>query len=162
MKPLLITLLSILAPVFINAQTSISWKGGTPGRETAWNEPRNWDAHRVPNEWDKVIVKMEYNGHFSQPVIDAAVQVAWLEIHPGAELTITSSGQLTIDGTFTYSEGISIYGGSISSAGEIVFKNIDATFIANLAPSLLEERTRYFSELHQYEFSVVSVAVRKQ
>jgi hypothetical protein len=161
MQALLIIVLSILAPLFINAQTTTTWKGGTPGRETTWNEPKNWDANRIPGEWDKVIIKREYNGHFSQPVINAAVQVSWLEIHPGAELTITPSGQLTIDGSFTYSEGVSIYGGNIRSDGEIVFKDIDSEFIAKLDPVCLNQKTTYYSEIHGYEFCVVSSSIPK-
>ena len=95
----LIVLLSLLIPTMLTAQNTITWEGGTPGHETNWNEPRNWDANRVPNENDKVIILLRNNGHFAQPVIDREVHVAWVEIHAGAELTITSSGQLILDGT---------------------------------------------------------------
>jgi hypothetical protein len=156
MKNLIIILLAACLPLFINAQTTITWKGGTPGKETKWNEPKNWDAYRIPNEDDKVIIKMENSGHFSQPVINDEVHIAWLEIHSGAELTIAATGQLTLEGTYTYSEGISIYGGNLSSDGEIIFKDIEAGFIAALSPICLSKKISFYSQLHGYEFCVVS------
>ena len=80
MKNLILLSLLILTPFILNAQTTITWKGGTPGKETAWHEARNWDQHRLPNENDHVIIQPENNGHFAQPVIDGEVQVAWVEI----------------------------------------------------------------------------------
>ena len=97
---------------------------------------------------------MENNGHFSQLVIDNEVHIAWLEVHSGAELTITAAGKLTVDGSYTYSEGISLYGGFLHSDGKIIFKDIEIEFIANLAPVCLSQKTTYYSELHDYEFCV--------
>ncbi len=156
MKSLAILLISTFLPLLINAQTTITWTGSTPGKETKWNEPKNWDAYRIPNEDDKVIIKMDNNSHFSQPVINEEVHIVWLEIHAGAELTITTTGQLILDGSYTYSQGISMYGGNLSSEGEIIFKNIEAEYIANLSPINLSEKINYYSKLHGYEFSIVS------
>jgi hypothetical protein len=160
MKNLLLLLLSAFLPLLMNAQTTITWKGGTPGQENQWNEPQNWDAHRIPNENDRVVIKMTHNGHFSQPVINTKVHIAWLEIYAGAELTLAPSGQLTLDGTYTYSEGISMYGGHLSSAGEIIFKDIEFEFIAALSPVCLGERVSFYSQSYGYEFSVVSSLVK--
>jgi hypothetical protein len=30
----------------VQAQKVAEWKGGTPGRETAWEESKNWDKNR--------------------------------------------------------------------------------------------------------------------
>lgn len=157
----LIFLLSFFAPYLLAAQSTITWKGGTPGKETAWNEARNWDANRIPNENDKVIIRMENNGHFSQPVIDGEAIVAWVEIHAGASLSVTQTGSLTIDGEYTYSEGISIYGGKLDSGGEIILKDIDTEFIAKMEPVCLSQKITYYSSLHGCEFCVVSSLVAK-
>ena len=156
MKTSIIILLTACLPLFIHAQTAISWKGGTPGKETKWSEPKNWDAHRIPNEEDKVIIKMENNGHFSQPVIDKEVHIAWLEIHSRAALEVTKSGVLLIDGTDVYSEGISMYGGKLHSEGEIILKHIDVDNIAGLQPVCLDHTSSYASGLYGYEFTIVS------
>ena len=108
------------------AQTTITWKGGTPGRESAWSEPRNWDLQRVPDEFDKVVIRLENTGHYAQPVLNEATEVAWVEIQSGGLLTITDRGVLTVDGRFTYSEGITIKGGKLISDGNIAFLGIDA------------------------------------
>jgi hypothetical protein len=156
MKFSIIIVLSFCLPLFINAQTTISWKGGTPGKETKWSEPQNWDAYRIPNENDRVIIKMENSGHFSQPVINGKVHIAWLEIHSGATLEVTNSGVLLVDGTYTYSEGISMHGGKLHSEGKIILKHIDVDNIAALQPLCLDHSSGYASGLYGYEFTIVS------
>lgn len=151
----LITLISLFAPFFLTAQTTITWKGGTPGKETAWNEARNWDKHRLPNENDRAIIRPENNGHFAQPIIEGEARAAWVEIHAGASLSISEAGQLTVDGEYTYSEGISIYGGNLVVKGNIILKNIGQEFIAALAHHFQQE-PEFFSETFGYDFSVVS------
>lgn len=137
------------------AQNSSTWIGGTPGKETKWNEPKNWDTNRVPDENTHVIIKKTNSGHFAQPIISDQVQVAWIEIRQGAALNISASGQLIIDGTDTYSEGISIYGGTIQSTGKIILKNIDRQFIEGCELIALSKQINYYSNPHDYEFSVV-------
>lgn len=153
---IIIILISLFTPLFLSAQTTISWKGGTPGKESAWNEARNWDQNRLPNENDHVIIRPENNGHFAQPIIDSEIHVAWVEIHVGSSLSVTKNGKLLVDGEHTYSEGISIYGGDLASDGEIILKDINVEFIAAMQPVCLSQKITYYSTLHGYEFCVVS------
>lgn len=151
----LIVLLAFFAPLALTAQNTITWKGGTPGKETAWNEARNWDMNRVPSEDDVVVIQVENNGHFSQPIISSEVQVAWVKINVGASLTIAGSGQLTVDGEYTYSEGISIYGGDLTAKGKVVLKDIEMEFVADIA-HLMEQKPECFSAVYGPELSVVN------
>ena len=139
----------------LSAQNSITWVGGTPGKETKWNEPRNWDSNRVPDENTHVIIQKTNTGHFAQPVVSDLVKVAWIEIRQGAELNIKASGQLIVDGADTYSEGISIHGGKIQSSGRIILKNIEEEFIPDCESVALSKQVNYYSTLHDFEFSVV-------
>ncbi len=156
MKNLLIIFLTVFTTFVLAAQNTITWKGGTPGKETAWNEARNWDAHRIPNENDRVVIPTEFNGHFAQPMIEGEARAAWVEIQAGGSLYVARTGQLTIDGAYTYSEGISIYGGKLESDGEIILKDIDQEILAKIKPICLKQEVTYYSTLHKYEFSVVS------
>ena len=152
----LTTLLALFIPFLLTAQTNIVWTGGTPGQETQWNEPQNWDANRIPGENDHVVIHAENNGHFSQPVLDRAAQVASLEIGAGAELHITQNGKLVVDGAYTYSEGISMYGGKLVSEGAIILKDIEPEFIAKLDPVFQSLQVTYSSQSQDYEFSAAS------
>lgn len=156
MKWLLIFFLSSFLSLTMPAQNTLIWEGGTPGKETNWNEPNNWNLNRVPTEDDKVIIKMENKGHFAQPIIKDAVHIAWLEIHSGAKLSIQATGKLIIDGTYHYSEGISMYGGNLDSSGEIIFMGIKPAFIAQLAPLYQRKKIYFKSELYGYEVCVLS------
>lgn len=137
------------------AQKSTIWVGGTPGKETKWNEPRNWDNNRVPDENTHVIIKSTNSGHAAQPIISDLVEVAWIEIRQGAALTISASGQLIVNGAETYSEGISIHGGKIQSSGRIILKNIEEAFIPDYESVALSKQVNYYSTIHDFEFSVV-------
>jgi len=134
---------------------SITWKGGTPGRERDWTEPKNWDANRVPDEDSQVIIKFWNSGHQAQPILKDEVQIASLDIYSNAELVVTPDGKLIIDGEYTYSEGISIYGGKLSNKGEVVIKNIDKEFILKSQPVATEKANEYVSELFNYKFVVI-------
>ena len=132
MKNVLLILI-LFIPLCIHAQRVIIWEGGTPGKENVWNEPKNWDANQLPEEDSHVVIKFANTGHFGQPIIDKMIQIASLEIQSGATLRVTKTGSLLIDGTDTYSKGITIYGGELISEGEIVLKNIDTKYLDELA-----------------------------
>ena len=104
-----------------------NWKGGTPGRVDSWNEPRNWSTNDIPNEDSHVVINAGNSGHNAQPVISDHVQVASINIMSNAKLTIRKTGDLLVDGTDTFSEGVSLRGGQIQVDGKIRLKNIDAT-----------------------------------
>ena len=138
------------------AARSIVWKGGTPGKETSWNEPRNWDKNEVPDEDSRVVIKSMNTGHNAQPVIKDPITVNAVEIHPNAKLVIASTGQLVIDGEYFYSEGISIMGGKLESEGRISLRNIDANSIMKVQPTAVNEKTgEFYSEKYGYSFTVV-------
>lgn len=151
-KNAIIVCLWLLAPTLLYTQQTITWKGGTPGKETVWNEARNWDQHRLPNENDRVIIKLENNGHFAQPVIKGKAHVAWTEIYVGSSLYVDKTGTLLVDGEHADSEGISIYGGELVSDGKIILKDIDVEFIAAMQPICLNHKITYLSELYGFEF----------
>lgn len=118
MKTLIIAILTFSTSLII-AQNTVTWVGGTPGNETSWEEPKNWSDNKVPNENSVVIIKDFNSGHNAQPVITENVEVASIEIQANAQLTIEENGELIIDGSFTYSEGISVYGGEVINKGTV-------------------------------------------
>ncbi len=124
MKTLIIVLLSLLSTSAI-AQTSAIWKGGTPGRETSWNEARNWSIYQVPDENTEVIIKALHTGHHAQPVIDGQVEVRSIELQAGATLTVSRGGSLLIDGEEQYTFGIVNYGGKLVNDGLIKLAHIE-------------------------------------
>ena len=153
MKNLIVIIFSLFAPFILTAQTTITWKGGTPGKETVWNEARNWDQHRLPNENDRVIIRTENNGHFAQPILNESAKVAWIEIYAGSSLTIAENSTLIIDGQYTHSEGISIFGGSLNVKGRIQIKDVDSQFIAHYNIDGLPNTTVFSSEMKNNRFS---------
>lgn len=124
MRNLIIVILCFVSSVII-AQDVHVWKGGTPGNETNWDEPKNWSNHEVPSEESYVVIKFENTGHYSQPEINGKVVIASLELQSNARLKINSAGELLIDGTYTYTEGITMYGGKLNNLGKLELNNID-------------------------------------
>ena len=119
MKSLIIILLS-LSTTFVYAQNVLTWQGGTPGKESVWAEPKNWTGHQVPDEFSYVIIRQLNSGHDAQPVIDGEAEVASVEIHPGASLTVTPNGKLIIDNTYTPKPALLLFGGTLINKGLIV------------------------------------------
>ncbi len=124
MKTFILSLL-VLALTSSFAQQSITRKGGTPGHETSWNEPRNWSNYQVPDEFSHVVIQVLNTGHFAQPVIDQEVEVASIEIQAGASLTVTVTGSVLIDGENQYTEGIVNLGGNLLNDGLITMLNME-------------------------------------
>ncbi len=130
MKTLIIVLIS-LTTTFITAQNTVTWIGGTPGKETNWSESKNWSNHRVPDEFSFVIIKYNNSGHNAQPEIKGVVEVASVEIQSGACLAIKEGGEIMIDGSDFFTEGISNYGGNLINEGVINLKNMDGVTADN-------------------------------
>lgn len=102
MKTLIIAVLT-MATSIISAQNTVNWVGGTPGKETAWNEPKNWSDHRVPDEFSDVFIADVSTTTFSFPVIkNGKVELNALNISPDAKLTVNEGAQLIIH---DYTEG---------------------------------------------------------
>jgi hypothetical protein len=152
----LITSLAICLPFLLSAQQVATWTGGTPGKNTDWNEPRNWDIGQIPGPDTKVIIARSDNGHYAQPIISSPVQIAEIVLQSGATLTISATGQLTVDGTHTYSRGIVMQGGTLTNEGEIMFKNIDEGIMARMEAVQLQQTTAYYSALYDFTFEVAS------
>lgn len=124
MKTLIVIALSLItSSVF--AQQIVEWKGGTPGNEQSWTEARNWSTNAVPDENSIVVIKYKNTGHNAQPVIQENVHIVSLALHSGSTLNVEEGSELLVDGTYTYSEGISNFGGKLNNQGTLSFINID-------------------------------------
>ncbi|MCR9287957.1 MAG: hypothetical protein NXI23_11270 [Bacteroidetes bacterium] len=91
MKTLLFAALTLISTITF-AQQKVTWEGGTPGKETSWNEPRNWSNNTVPNEFSDVIIPNVSTTTFSNPVI----KKGQFELN---SIKIESNGYLTVDAT---------------------------------------------------------------
>lgn len=102
---------------------TITWKGGTPGDETNWTNPKNWKSNSVPTEISDVVIPntSTFGNHY--PVINSRVQpIGSLLISGGAELHVTETGLLIVDGTGVYNYGV-LNLGSITINGEVFIEN---------------------------------------
>ena len=96
MKTLIIALLTLTTTI-LTAQKTITWIGGTPGKETQWNEPRNWSNNKVPDEFSDVIIPDVSTTTFSFPIIsEDIVEVNSLKIYTGASLKVESNARLLV------------------------------------------------------------------
>ncbi|MCB0677498.1 MAG: hypothetical protein KDC30_12455 [Saprospiraceae bacterium] len=116
MKTLLITLFALFSTTLI-AQQAITWKGGTPGRESDWNEPRNWSTNCLPNEFSDLIIPDVSTTTFSTPVIkEGIVEINSLTIASNSKLTIQSPARLIV---YSYLEGVNEY--NLVEEGALLF-----------------------------------------
>lgn len=103
MKTLLIAFLTLTTTITF-AQQSVTWKGGTPGNETSWNEARNWSNNKVPNEFSDVMINDVSTSTFSSPVIkEGTIELNSIRIASNGQLTVESTAKVIIYG---YTEGI--------------------------------------------------------
>jgi hypothetical protein len=92
---LLFALLSLT--IFCRAQVTHVWVGGNPQHRNDWNCPENWSTHQVPGPGANVLIPENRSNPGSYPVISTpSCMVNSLSINPGATITITSKGSLTI------------------------------------------------------------------
>ena len=122
MKAHLFLVLLLLTATAFSQKTS-EWIGGTPGRENAWEEPRNWHNGHVPDAFSYVVIEAKNSGHHAMPILGTSTSVAQVVLRNGAELKITPSGSLEIDGTDTYSYGIVLHGGKVFNEGNVTLYN---------------------------------------
>ena len=103
MKTIFIALFTLISTVTI-AQNTVTWKGGTPGKETSWNEARNWSNNRVPDEFSDVIIPDVSTTTFATPIIsEGTVELNSILIESNALLTIEAYANLVIHG---FAEGL--------------------------------------------------------
>ena len=89
MKTLLIAIFTLTA-TFISAQNTVEWIGGTPGKQSDWNEPKNWSNHKVPDVFSNVIIPNVSSTTLSSPIIPEGI----VEIN---SLTINAMGELVVE-----------------------------------------------------------------
>lgn len=103
MKILLIAIFTLTTTITF-AQQSVTWKGGTPGKETNWNEARNWSNNKVPNEFSDVTIPDVSTSTFSNPVIKkGTIELNCISIGSNGQLTVESDAKVIVYG---FAEGI--------------------------------------------------------
>lgn len=106
----------------LHAETN-TWKGGTPGDETNWMNPRNWCANTVPTEISDVVIPNISTTGSHYPIVKSKVEpIGSLLISGGAKLFIEESGLLIVDGREVYNYGI-LNLGYILINGEVFIEN---------------------------------------
>jgi hypothetical protein len=89
--------LSICFANTLSAQAKVTWKGGTPGQPNAWNCPKNWSNHRVPDEFSDVVIPEVSSTTLAAPVIKSGqFEVNSIQLQPNAQLTIGAGAQLLV------------------------------------------------------------------
>ncbi len=83
--------------ISLTAQKTATWKGGAPGRNTAWNCAANWKEGRVPNEFSNVVIPDVSTTTFCYPVIEEGeVEILSLLCTPPAKVTLGKNASLII------------------------------------------------------------------
>ncbi len=121
------TRLAVTAQVFDNG----TWLGDVSGD---WNTSGNW-CGGVPTSSSNVVV---VSGRPNSPVISSAASAASLTINSGASLsfsgtpTLTLSGNLTNNGTFTAGSSTVAFNAASTVSGTVAFNNV--TLSASMNP----------------------------
>jgi hypothetical protein len=103
MKKLLIAILTLSATIAF-AQQTVTWKGGTPGKETSWNEAKNWSNNKVPNTFSDVIIEDVSTSTFSTPKIkDGIIELNSIHIASNTKLSIEADAKVIV---YSYAEGL--------------------------------------------------------
>ncbi len=103
MKNLLIAILTLSATITF-AQQTVTWKGGTPGKETSWNEAKNWSNNKVPNTFSDVIIEDVSTSTFSTPKIkNGIIELNSIHIASNAMLSIETDAKVIV---YNHAEGL--------------------------------------------------------
>ncbi|MBL7808384.1 MAG: hypothetical protein JNN28_11230 [Saprospiraceae bacterium] len=79
----------------LHAQRTATWKGGTPGRSSAWDCPTNWKEGRVPDEFTHVFIPDVSTSTFNYPCIkERTVEVASIQLASNALLHLERNATL--------------------------------------------------------------------
>lgn len=96
MKAILIAALTLIVNLSI-AQISVKWIGGTPGKETSWNEPKNWSNYKVPDDFTNVVITDVSSTTFSNPVIPQGIaEVNSIRFESQGSLTVAEQAKLIV------------------------------------------------------------------
>lgn len=102
----------------------MQWVGGVAGHETEWTNTGNWSCGFVPGDTTDVTIPA---GAMYYPVISGLVIVGTknLTVASGAQISISSSGQLKVKGTLSNS-------GAVKGDGAMVMNGSSAQVITGL------------------------------
>ena len=82
----------------LQAQTTNVWKGGFPGRETDWNQSRNWSLGKTPDVFDRVIIPDVSASTQKYPIVkEGEIEVLSIDVRTGASLTLLRSARIVAD-----------------------------------------------------------------
>lgn len=98
-KRISLSVLSLLITLFathLTAQNENIWHGGKPGRTSDWNIAANWSKHRVPTEFDEVVIPNTSSTTQTYPFISGEVTVQSLYIESGAEIVLREHAMLVV------------------------------------------------------------------
>ncbi|MFO7922972.1 MAG: hypothetical protein R6U58_04700, partial [Bacteroidales bacterium] len=90
------------------------WTGGATGSETDWDEADNWSPSGAPTSDNSVLIPSELDNY---PTLNSTSEVKTIYIHSGAELTIGSSGDLTVNTSAILSDTLTNNGTLTISSG---------------------------------------------
>ena len=160
MRTIITTFLIFLSAIGFGQAT---WVGGFLGDEKEWTNTMNWSPNAVPGAGINVTIPTALT-HY--PVLNTSnCAVNNLNIAAGASLTIGPTGQLTVSGTLTNSNGVSglIFQSDANNSGTMIYSTtgVDATVnvsiagdeysvvfvsspVANAPSSILGPKTSYF------------------
>lgn len=104
------------------------WKGGFPGDETNWDNPRNWSENQIPDwaDLEVLIPNVESNSGYFPTIKNEVPEINYLNIQSGAQIIIQSTGVLTINGEMTYNHGIQNIG-ELHNHGKLIVKETALT-----------------------------------
>ena len=86
------------------AQRAITWKGGTPGKNSDWYCPQNWSSTSVPDEFSDVIIPDVSTSSLALPMIQSGqVEVNSITIYSNGGLTISKNARLVV---LSYAKGV--------------------------------------------------------
>ncbi len=97
------TIAKILTPALIFiagtaiSQQTTTWKGGTPGRTSQWDCPRNWEEGRVPDDVSNVFIPDVSSKSQCYPILagkTCRINSLWMD--SAAKLIISKSATLVI------------------------------------------------------------------
>lgn len=90
------------------------WTGSVTGSETDWDEADNWSPSGAPTSDNSVLIPSELDNY---PTLNSTSEVKTIYIHSGAELTIGSSGDLTLNTSAILSDTLTNNGTLTISSG---------------------------------------------
>ena len=120
MKRNLITLLLAIGLFNTAVAATVTWDGDAGGGD--WLDATNWDSDVLPGAADEVII-----GSAAVVSLSGSASVAQVQVIGNAELTITATGVLTIDGAPSDDALLTSSSGTIINNGEIYITNIVGT-----------------------------------